>query len=113
MRLIFRWAASKSRIAYVCPPRSGVGGSGTLSVALAGALARARRLVGGVRLSPEEIIEIVYNIEDGLRYSFTGLQDQCAATYGGVNTWSWTYADPSGKFRREAILARGSVQYPQ
>ncbi len=93
-------------IAYGCPPRSGVGGSGTLSVALAGALARARKLVGGVRLSPEEIIEIVYNIEDGLRYSYTGLQDQCAATYGGVNTWSWTYGDPSGKFRREAILAR-------
>ena len=93
-------------IAYGCPPRSGVGGSGTLSVALAGALARARKLVGGVRLSPEEIIEIVYNIEDGLRYSYTGLQDQCAATYGGVNTWSWTYGDPSGKFRREAILTR-------
>ena len=102
----FALAGVEIEIAYGCPPRSGVGGSGTLSVALAGALACARELVGGGCLSPEEIIEIVYNIEDGLRYSYTGLQDQCAATYGGVNTWHWTYGDPGGKFRREAILAR-------
>lgn len=91
-------------ISYGCPPRSGVGGSGTLSVALAGALAHARERVGGERLSPEEIVEVVYNIEDGLRFSYTGLQDQCAAAYGGVNTWRWTYGNPGGKFRRTAIL---------
>lgn len=91
-------------IRYGCPPRSGVGGSGTLSVALAGALSRARERVVGERLSPEEIVEIVYNIEDGLRFSYTGMQDQCAAAYGGVNTWWWTYGNPGGKFRRTAIL---------
>lgn len=93
-------------ISYGCPPRSGVGGSGTLSVALAGALSRARALNGGPGLSPEEIIEVVYNIEDGLRFSYTGLQDQCAAAYGGVNTWRWTYGEPTGTFRREAVLSR-------
>ena len=93
-------------ISYGCPPRSGVGGSGTLSVALAGALASARERVGGERLSPEEIVEIVYNIEDGLRFSYTGLQDQCAAAYGGVNIWRWTYGNPGGKFRRTSILPR-------
>lgn len=93
-------------LTYGCPPRSGVGGSGTLSVALAGALSRARMLDGAPGLSPDEIIEIVYNIEDGLRFSYTGLQDQCAAAYGGVNTWRWTYGDTAGKFRREAVLAR-------
>ncbi len=91
-------------ISYGCPPRSGVGGSGTLSVALAGALSLARERVGGERLSPEEIVEIVYNIEDGLRFSYTGRQDQCAAAYGGVNTWRWTYGNPGGKFLRTAIL---------
>ena len=64
----FALAGVEIEIAYGCPPRSGVGGSGTLSVALAGALSRARELVGGSSLSPEEIIEIVYNIEDGLRF---------------------------------------------
>ena len=93
-------------ISYGCPPRSGVGGSGALSVALAGALARAGERVGRRRLSPEEIVEIVYNIEDGLRFSYTGLQDQCAAAYGGVNTWRWTYGNPGEKFRRETVLSR-------
>lgn len=100
----FALAGVEIEISYGCPPRSGVGGSGTLSVALAGALACARERIGGERVSPEEIVEIVYNIEDGLRFSYTGLQDQCAAAFGGVNTWRWTYGRPGGKFRRAAIL---------
>lgn len=91
-------------IGYGCPPRSGVGGSGTLSVALAGALARAQELAGGGNLSREAIVEIVYNIEDGMRYSYTGLQDQCAAAFGGIHRWYWTYGDMHGKFRREELL---------
>ena len=91
-------------IGYGCPPRSGVGGSGTLSVALAGALARAQELAGGGNLSREAIVELVYNIEDGMRFSFTGLQDQCAAAFGGVNRWHWTYGELNGKVRREQLL---------
>lgn len=91
-------------IGYGCPPRSGVGGSGTLSVALAGALARAQELAGGGNLSREAIVELVYNIEDGMRFSFTGLQDQCAAAFGGISRWHWTYGELHGKFRREQLL---------
>ena len=97
-------------ITYGCPPRSGVGGSGTLSVALAGALARAREFVGGGNLSREAIVELVYNIEDGLRYSYTGLQDQCAATFGGVNRWHWTYGEIHGKFRRQEVLPQENYE---
>lgn len=97
-------------IGYGCPPRSGVGGSGTLSVALAGALARASELVGKGNMSRESIVELVYNIEDGMRYSYTGLQDQCAAAFGGINRWHWTYGDLHGKFRREELFSQ-AVDY--
>lgn len=96
-------------VGYGCPPRSGVGGSGTLGVALAGALARAQELTGGGNLSREAIVELVYNIEDGMRYSYTGLQDQCAAAFGGVNRWHWTYGEMNGKFRREPLLAKEGI----
>ena len=39
-----------------------------------------------------------------MRYSYTGLQNQCAAAFGGVNRWHWTYGEMSGKFRRESLL---------
>lgn len=101
----FNLSGYEVKIQYECPPRSGVGGSGTLAVALAGALARAQEFVGGGNLSRQEIVELVFNIEDGLRYSFTGLQDQCAAAFGGVNRWHWTYGELHSKFRREEILS--------
>lgn len=100
----FGLSGMEIEIGYGCPPRSGVGGSGTLSVALAGALARAQELAGGGNLSREAIVELVYNIEDGMRYSFTGLQDQCAAAFGGISRWHWTYGELHGKFRREQLL---------
>ena len=100
----FNFSGLEIQLSYGCPPRSGVGGSGTLGVALAGALARAQELVGGGNLSRESIVELVYNIEDGTRYSYTGLQDQCAAAFGGVNRWHWTYGETSAKFRREPLL---------
>jgi D-glycero-alpha-D-manno-heptose-7-phosphate kinase len=100
----FGLSGMEIEIGYGCPPRSGVGGSGTLSVALAGALARAQELAGGGNLSREAIVELVYNIEDGMRFSFTGLQDQCAAAFGGISRWHWTYGELHGKFRREQLL---------
>lgn len=92
-------------IGYESPPRSGLGGSGVLAVALAGALAKAREPVGSDALTPEAIVELVYNIEDGLRYSYTGLQDQCAAAFGGIHRWHWTYGEMDSKFRREELLS--------
>jgi D-glycero-alpha-D-manno-heptose-7-phosphate kinase len=33
------------------------------------------------------------------------MQDQCAAAYGGVNKWYWTYASPEAKFKRINLLS--------
>ncbi len=92
------------QISYGCPPRSGVGGSGTLSVALSGALAKTQELIGGEGISREAVVELAYTIEDGLRFSYTGLQDQCAAAFGGVHQWHWTYGSLKGNFRRRQVM---------
>lgn len=90
---------------YEAPPKSGLGGSGVLAVITIAAISKALELLGVPALSKMRIVELAHDIEDGLRYSFTGMQDQCAAAYGGVNKWQWTYASEDGKFEREQLLS--------
>jgi len=111
-RLIFAIASCfnlhgmEIRLSYNSPPRSGLGGSGVLAVCTVAALDRAATLlVNGLPLSKKQIVHIAHDIEDGLRFSYTGLQDQCAAVYGGVNKWIWCYTSPNGKFERHEVLS--------
>lgn len=89
------------------PPRSGLGGSGVLSVCLIAALDKARCVASGNTpcRNPQDIILLAHNIEDGMRYSHTGLQDQCAAVYGGVNKWEWNYTSTSNIYHKTKILS--------
>jgi len=100
-------------LSYESPPKSGLGGSGTLAVTAIAALDEACALLGKQRMSRERIVELAHNIEDGLRYSYTGMQDQCASVYGGVNRWRWTYNSNSERapFIRERILSE--KDYPE
>ena len=100
-------------LSYESPPKSGLGGSGTLAVTAIAALDEACALLGKQRMSRERIVELAHNIEDGLRYSYTGMQDQCASAYGGVNRWTWTYNSNSERapFIREEVL--GAEDYPE
>ena len=91
-------------IAYQAPPKSGLGGSGTLAVAVIAALSRVNEILGKTPLSSGAIAQLAHDIEDGLRYSYTGLQDQCAAAFGGVNRWTWRYSSSGEKFTREVII---------
>ena len=92
-------------LSYEAPPRSGLGGSGVLAVTTIAAFTKTLELLGMPGLPKMRIVELAHDIEDGLRYSYTGLQDQCAAAYGGVNMWRWTYASTNGKFQREKLLS--------
>ncbi len=91
---------------YGAPPRSGLGGSGVLTVAAMGALAEVKRRVTGDELSKEDLVRLAHDIEDGLRFSFTGMQDQAAAAYGGVSRWIWKYFSPGEKFEREEVFPK-------
>jgi len=93
------------QLSYEAPPRSGLGGSGVLAVTTIAALSKACELLDMSAISKPKMVELAHDIEDGLRYSFTGMQDQCAAAYGGVNKWIWTYASPTGKFKQEQLLS--------
>ena len=92
------------QLSYEAPPRSGLGGSGVLAVTTIAAISRAFELLGMPTVSKTRMVELAHDIEDGLRYSFTGMQDQCAAAYGGVNKWRWTYSSANGKFEQEELL---------
>ena len=93
------------QLSYEAPPRSGLGGSGVLAVTTIASLSKAFELLGMPTVSRAGTVELAHDIEDGLRYSFTGMQDQCAAVYGGVNRWRWTYASANGKFSQEELLS--------
>lgn len=96
------------RLSYDAPPKSGLGGSGVLTVCTVAALGKAMSLLetGASILSRKQTVQIAHDIEDGLRFSYTGLQDQCAAAYGGVNKWVWCYTSENGKFERYEVLSK-------
>jgi len=88
------------------PAQSGLGGSGVLAVTLIAALSKAMNMHDRrAELSPHRVALLAHHIEDGLQISHTGLQDQLAAAYGGVNQWIWQYSDFDVPYRRRVLLA--------
>jgi D-glycero-alpha-D-manno-heptose-7-phosphate kinase len=86
------------------PPQSGLGGSGSLAVALLAALARFSTLGSGRHISRSALVWQAHMIESSLGISLTGMQDQAAAAYGGANLWVWNYTDPRKPFSREQLV---------
>lgn len=85
------------------PLESGLGGSGSLSIALIGALIEAVKLMGQkITFAPKQIIWLAHVIEDGL-YHNTGLQDQACAYYGGINLWQWQYLNHRTLFSQRPL----------
>lgn len=75
-------------------PGSGLGGSGAMCCALVFGLLwlRGDGLVDSSASRMESAIR-AREIEHGLGESITGLQDQLAAAFGGVNLWQWRWGD--------------------
>lgn len=82
------------------PPMSGLGGSGALSVALIVAFLKALNLYN--RYTKKNIVWLAHSIEDSL-FKNTGLQDQAAACFGGINLFKWYYHDCSKIFSQREI----------
>jgi D-glycero-alpha-D-manno-heptose-7-phosphate kinase len=96
----YQCAGFDLEIIYSMPPGSGLGGSGALAAGLIYGIDHIQSV--GIPLC--DIAVRVNDIEEGLRFSHCGLQDQCAALYGGVNKWTWHYSKQQ-KFTRERLLA--------
>ena len=89
------------------PYQSGLGGSGAVAVALIGAIYTAlNEELPSVEHFPS-MVNVAHNLEDSL-FRNTGMQDQAAAIYGGVNLWEWKYADRLD-FTRQPIMTDVSV----
>jgi len=92
------------RIRSLSPVKSAMGGSSTALVAFIKALAKVSAGLGGRKLSKREILLLAYGIEDAVSGGNCGLQDQCAAVYGGVHQWRWRYGTGTIPFEKEPLL---------
>ncbi len=90
------------------PYQSGLGGSGSVSVALIGSICAALNQQVPKRRDFPRIAKIAHHLEDSL-FSNTGMQDQAAALYGGANLWEWDYGDHLGFRRQQLANGRSSL----
>jgi D-glycero-alpha-D-manno-heptose-7-phosphate kinase len=90
------------------PTRSGLGGSGVVAVATVNAFSQVEHLYGRKKLNRLATALLAQSIEQGLQVGITGLQDQLAACYGGVNLWVWKGAPIGVPFTRKKLLLRDS-----
>lgn len=72
------------------PPGSGLGGSSSLGVAIAGAL----NALCGAGWTPLELVRIVMDTEVRILETPTGAQDQLAAAFGGARAHHWETPNP-------------------
>ena len=88
------------------PAGSGLGGSSTLSVALAGALATWAR---GTPVDPleqgERLIEVVRDVESTVIQVPAGLQDYYGAMYGGLQSLKWKAGQHERTYLPEDLIA--------
>jgi D-glycero-alpha-D-manno-heptose-7-phosphate kinase len=102
----FDFHGLEARISSLSPVKSAMGGSSTALVAFIKALAKVSVGLGGRKLSKREIVSLAYNIEDGVSGGNCGLQDHCAAVYGGVHQWKWRYETDTSPFKMERLLSQ-------
>ncbi len=91
------------------PPRSALGGSSAAAVALVGAFLKLLEGTGRSSFSLEKTAMLAHTIEESVAGVPCGMQDQLAAVYGGVNSWSWN-GDVSWPVFKQKVLA-GKQQY--
>ena len=81
------------------PPQSGLGGSSSLGISIAGAL----NILTGSKLSSSELIKLVQSIEVEVLRTITGSQDHYPSVYGGAMCLWWDKLS----HRREKISIDG------
>ena len=96
----FKVSGVKISIKTEFPPMSGLGGSGSLAIALIHAFIKALNLES--KYNQKDVVWLAHSIEDSL-FKNTGLQDQAAACYGGINLFNWQYSDYSNIFNQKKI----------
>jgi D-glycero-alpha-D-manno-heptose-7-phosphate kinase len=87
------------------PMGSGLGGSGSVAVAVVAVISAALAKDRNMRLpSRFWIAWMARELENSVQASLTGFQDQLAAVYGGVNCWTWHYARHRHPYTRNILM---------
>ena len=84
------------------PPRSALGGSSSAAVALIGALSMTLE----ERVYLEKTALLAHAIEEAVAGVPCGLQDQLAATYGGIHVWYWPSDPTEPPFKGREVLTK-------
>lgn len=92
------------------PANAGLGGSSTAAVATIKAFSMAKALLGKKEINQRDILHLAYQLEDAISGGGCGMQDQGAAVFGGVNTWTWHYSREGKAFDRESIVERNGYK---
>jgi len=107
----FGFSGLEIKINSESPVKSALGGSSTALVALIKALAKLNEAIGNNRhFSKKDILNLGYQMEDGISGGNCGMQDQAAAVYGGVNGWLWNYSNIKKPVKREKLLDNNGIE---
>ncbi|WP_457553797.1 GHMP family kinase ATP-binding protein [Desulfobacula sp.] len=82
------------------PPRSALGGSSSVAVAMISAFYKALEK----EIFPEQIAWLAHYIESSVAGVPCGMQDQLAAAFGGVNQWIWKMGKVCPEFEQIVIF---------
>lgn len=93
-------------IASASPPRSALGGSSAAAVALIAAFNRMLAKAGRSEIPIDRIPLLAHAIEEGVAGVPCGLQDQLAATYGGINAWCWRGKGSDFLYLRQQLVEK-------
>lgn len=92
------------------PPRSGLGGSSSATVALVFGLSHALSLATSRQpISRKDTAILARSIEESVAGVPCGYQDHLAAVYGGINAWHWPGRIDSPVFNRKVIVKKPSA----
>lgn len=86
------------------PPRSALGGSSAAAVALIAAYSKLLRKDGKPGPQADAIPVLAHAIEESIAGVPCGMQDQLAATYGGVNAWHWKEKAGRPSWKQQQLL---------
>jgi D-glycero-alpha-D-manno-heptose-7-phosphate kinase len=91
-------------IVSASPPRSALGGSSAAAVALIAAFNRVLTMADQPPIPMDRIPLLAHAIEEGVAGVPCGLQDQLAATYGGINAWHWRGKGADSLYLRQQVV---------
>jgi len=93
------------------PPRSALGGSSAATVALVAAFSALFEQIDPENIQfREKTALIAHALEESVAGVPCGLQDQLAASFGGVNAWYWTGDIKIPFFRKNLVFANRSLK---